>query len=119
KEDVCHHFPYDTSLLITGQKMSFNNPLQTIVPKADAAITGSHRLLFGGRNVAPTKPNCEGNKTFFESNARTVVGLTAGNRALLIAAVDCCSNSHGITLPQAAQLMTLLGAQNALNLDGG
>jgi hypothetical protein len=108
------HFPFDTSLIVTGNAIR----IATLdrVPQADAAITGSHLLVLSGNNVAPpdTSP-----AEFFGPNARTLVGLSAGNEVLWIVAVERGPLTSGITLPQAAQLMMQLGAATALNLDGG
>jgi hypothetical protein len=108
--------PFDASLLVTaGGLRIVQISAEQIVPDAIAAVTGSHMLMRGGANVAPTTPS---GGEFFGPNARTLVGLTADRRILWIAAVDR-STSSGVTLPQAAQLMQKLGAFDALNLDGG
>lgn len=109
-------FPFDYSLLVTDQGVLIERPhaVATFISRAYAAVTGSHLLVSGGRNVAPT----DGTGEFFGPNARTLVGLTADDTVLWIAAVDR-STSQGVTLPQAGQLMILLGAATALNLDGG
>lgn len=109
-------FPFDYSLLVTDQGLRIDrlHAMAAFVSRVHAAVTGSHLLVSGGRNVAPTEDTGE----FFGPNARTVVGLNADNTVLWVAAVDR-STSQGVTLPQAGQLMILLGAATALNLDGG
>jgi hypothetical protein len=109
-------FPFDGSLLVTDQGLRIErfDAISAIVPRAFAAVTGSHILVSGGQNVAPKDDTGE----FFGPNARTVVGLNGENSVLWIAAIDR-STSQGVTLPQAGQLMILLGATAALNLDGG
>jgi exopolysaccharide biosynthesis protein len=108
------HFPFDTSLTVTGNAVRIATLDQ--VPLADAAITGSHLLVASGSNVAPPDTNPA---DFFGPNARTLVGLSEANDVLWIVAVERGPLSRGITLPQPAQLMMQLGATTALNLDGG
>jgi hypothetical protein len=109
------NFPFDYSLVVRGTALNIQ---RFVVAQADrpvtAAVTGSHLMVSGGRNVAPT----ENSGGFFGPNARTLVGLSGDDRILWIAAVDR-STSDGVTLAQAAQLMIQLGAAMAINLDGG
>jgi hypothetical protein len=110
----CHGFPFSAALVAaaSGVRIVPINPHARVIPVGTAAVTGSHPLLLAGRNVAPSGTG------FFGPNARTLVGLGPGNHVLWIAAVDA-TGSGGVTLPQAAQLMKLLGAVDAINLDGG
>lgn len=108
------NFPFDTSLVVTGNAARIATLDQ--VPQADAAITGSHLLVDSGSNVAPTNTSPS---DFFGPNARTIVGLSQANDVLWIVAVERSPQSSGVTLPQTAQLMMQLGATTALNLDGG
>ena len=98
---------------------------QALPPGLTLAVTGSHRILTGGRNTAPTdtKP-----RDWFGPNARTVVGYNAGGSngsaitvpSLWLVAVDSVHGvSSGVTLPQAADLLLFLGASDGINLDGG
>lgn len=52
---------------------------------------------------------------------RTAVGVSADGRTLIILAIDGRQPGYsvGVTLPELADLMLDLGAQDALNLDGG
>lgn len=63
----------------------------------------------GGANFGPVR------------HPRTMVGLGAGGRRLLLVTVDGrqAGYSAGMTLRESAQLMRDLGATQALNLDGG
>jgi hypothetical protein len=108
-------YPFDQSILVTGHAARIEKIDNAAPPQADVAVTGSHLLVQAKQNVAPSN-TCP--TEFFGQNARTLVGLDAGNGVLWIAAVDR-STSHGVTLPQAAQLMIGLGAATAINLDGG
>lgn len=78
-------------------------------------VTGSHRLVQNGANVAPT--SC----SLCPLNPRTAVGLTSGNTKLLLMAVDGRQTgfSEGVTLVELANYMLSHGATNAINLDGG
>jgi exopolysaccharide biosynthesis protein len=54
------------------------------------------------------------------AHPRTAVGIDADGRKLLILVVDGRSAvSRGYTMVELADIMTALGAENALNLDGG
>ena len=103
-----------TGLTIAGSAVRIAT-LDRVDPVITTAVTGSHMLVRSGQNVAPqdTEP-----AEFFGPNARTLVGLSAGNDVLWIVAVERKA-TNGVTLPQAAQLMMQLGAATALNLDGG
>jgi exopolysaccharide biosynthesis protein len=54
------------------------------------------------------------------AHPRTSVGIDADGRKLLILVVDGRSAySRGYTMVELADIMTALGAENAINLDGG
>ena len=75
------------------------------------AITGDRALLV---NSVRTVVNNS------IAHPRTAVGIDADGRTLLILVVDGRSAvSRGYTMVELADLMTALGAENALNLDGG
>lgn len=75
------------------------------------AISGDRPLLVNGvRTVI--------NNTI--AHPRTAVGIDADGRKLLILVVDGRSSvSRGYTMVELADMMTALGAENAINLDGG
>ncbi|MBD2449930.1 phosphodiester glycosidase family protein [Nostoc sp. FACHB-152] len=55
-----------------------------------------------------------------QPNARTAVGITRdGNIILVMVAQKPAKPNSGISLPQLADLMKTLGAEEAMNLDGG
>jgi hypothetical protein len=113
KPKACHGYPFRWSLVVrNGKPNIFQAP--TVLPGAETAVTGSHELLFFGRNMAPP----DGQDEFFGPNARTVVGMSRADNMLWVAAVTR-ETSKGLTLRQAAQMLQQLGAANALNLDGG
>lgn len=76
-----------------------------------AAISGDRPLLVNGvRTVI--------NNTI--AHPRTAVGIDADGRRLYILVVDGRSaTSRGYTMVELADFMTALGAENAINLDGG
>ena len=110
---ACHGYPFRWSLVVRNGKLLIVQA-PTVLPGAQAAVTGSHELLFFGRNMAPP----DGTDEFFGPNARTVVGLSKADAVLWVAAVTR-ETSPGLTLRQAAQMLQQLGAVNAINLDGG
>ncbi|MDZ4818136.1 MAG: phosphodiester glycosidase family protein [Planctomycetota bacterium] len=79
-------------------------------------VTGSHRLLNNGTNVAA--PPSSDNLT--QIHPRTAVGVTSNNK-LIMMTVDGRQNgfSEGVNLVELANLMQSYGATNAINLDGG
>ena len=79
--------------------------------RASAAISGDRPVLVNGvRSVI--------NNTI--AHPRTAVGIDADGRKLLILVVDGRSSvSRGYTMVELADTMAALGAENALNLDGG
>lgn len=113
KPKACHGYPFRWSLVVrNGNPMIVQAP--AVLPGAEVAVTGSHELLFFGRNMAPPDQQNE----FFGPNARTVVGLSKADKILWVAAVTR-ETSKGLTLRQAAQMLQQLGAVNAINMDGG
>jgi len=86
---------------------------------AEVAVGGFPRLLRAGRPAADSGTVVR--PEFGERrHPRTAVGVTRDGRLLLVV-VDGRQEpySAGMTLPELAWLMSLLGAEEALNLDGG
>ncbi len=54
-----------------------------------------------------------------ERHARTMVGIDRHGRVLLVTADGIPGISEGFTLTEGVKLMRMLGAVNAMNLDGG
>jgi hypothetical protein len=101
--------------LSAGQALQLSTQLGA--PGAVDAIGGNPMLVAGGRIV---DGDVNGSGAFFERNPRTAVGLT-GSGQLLLVVVDGRQGSYsaGMTLRELAGLMADLGAQTAVNLDGG
>jgi len=85
-------------------------------PDVHATIGGVPVLVSGGRSVAPGK--CS--SYFCDRNPRTGIGFTPDGRVLLVV-VDGRQPgwSNGMTLRGFGNLFVSLGADRALNLDGG
>jgi hypothetical protein len=92
-----------------GKKITLSKRIEGGKPKV--AISGDRPLLVNGiRTVI--------NDTI--AHPRTAVGIDADGRKLLILVVDGRSTvSRGYTMVELANMMTALGAENAINLDGG
>jgi len=102
---------------------------RSFAPGAFAAITGGGpRLLDDGRLAVASGPEGfapPGSPSFFDAfvasrNPRTLAGVRADGTLLLVT-VDGRRRgwSAGVTLAEAARVMRYLGAEDALNLDGG
>lgn len=92
-----------------GKKITLSKRVEGGSPTV--AISGDRALLTNGvRTVI--------NNTI--AHPRTAVGIDADGRTLLILVVDGRSQfSRGYTMVELADIMTALGAENAINLDGG
>ncbi|HEX5919172.1 MAG TPA: phosphodiester glycosidase family protein [Nocardioides sp.] len=92
-----------------GKKITLSQRI--VGGRPTVAISGDRPLLVNGvRTVV--------NNSI--AHPRTAVGIDADGRRLLILVVDGRSAvSRGYTMVELADLMTALGAENAINLDGG
>lgn len=99
--------------LVPGQEIgygwSFNRP------RVLDTIGGNPDLVDGGRVVGA---ECEGSY-FCDRNPRTGVGITADGKILLVTVDGRSHSSKGMTLGEFGRLFLYLGAEKALNLDGG
>ena len=96
-------------------------------PRTVDVIGGTPLLVRNGVNVAPGFH--PGDSYFFNNNPRTAVGITAGCQdprrsticRMFIVTVDGRQSgwSRGMRLPDLARVMLRLGADDAVNLDGG
>src|SRR5664280_679348 len=81
------------------------------------AVGGNAHLVVSG---AVNGPDVDGTDPFFARNPRTGVGQARDGRLLLVTVDGRQSGySDGMTLREFANLFTALGADSALNLDGG
>lgn len=101
--------------LARGQGVTLTSELG--FPGAADTIGGTPLLVINGSVV---DSEVTGSGPFFDRAPRTAVGVT-GDGKLLIVVVDGRSSgfSRGMTLRELATLMRDLGAQQAMNLDGG
>jgi len=100
--------PFPTLYINSRNRLSFDPPA-----KPYNAVSGEALLVSGG-NVIP-------DLNAGELHPRTAIGYSPNGRYLYLVVVDgrqpCYS--EGITLAELAELMRTLGAQYAMNLDGG
>lgn len=86
-------------------------------PGAVDAMGGSPLLL---SHFEQQRQDLSGDGGFFGPNPRTALGVTADGRLLLVVVDGRQSGySSGMGLQELADLMTSLGARDAINLDGG
>ncbi|HZZ41442.1 MAG TPA: phosphodiester glycosidase family protein [Tepidisphaeraceae bacterium] len=88
-------------------------------PPADArqVVAGSHVLVRAGKNVAPAD---ESSKFAKGPHPRTAVGIGNGGKTLFLVVVDGrTKTSKGMSLRELAEEFVKLGAEEAINLDGG
>lgn len=81
-------------------------------------IGGYGEILRGGDVVRPD----EDKPSFIDNlHPRTAVGIADGGRTLILVVVDGRQEgySEGVSLAELGEVMRLLGADDALNLDGG
>lgn len=93
-------------------RISFQEGAQELPANTRYAVSGSAIVLRAGEVIARPKEAAR--------HPRSAVGLSADGHTLLIVAVDGRQEqSRGVTLEELGQLMKTLGANHALNLDGG
>ncbi|HEY4298170.1 MAG TPA: phosphodiester glycosidase family protein [Paraburkholderia sp.] len=109
-------------LAITRQGRAYISEAPQISPQdlklIDTAVSGSAILLKNGQDISAQSPN-EGDP--LNPNPRTLVGLSQQGRFLYFVVIDgrIAGYSTGTTNAQSAQLMKAIGADDAINLDGG
>lgn len=87
------------------------------------AVSGTPRLVRSG--TAKHEADIEGStgRRFIQQNlARTAIGVDRSGNKIIVAAIrasDGSTGTMGATLKQTADVMRLLGAYHAINLDGG
>lgn len=78
------------------------------------AVNGRYQLLKAGRIVAPT-----GTSGFLGRAPRTIAGVDADGRIILVTIDGRSPTSVGATMTETAQVAKSLGMVEAVNLDGG
>ena len=86
-------------------------------PGAVDVLGGNPVLIAGGQQQSQ---DLSGSDAFFQRQPRTAVGVTSDGRMLLVV-IDGRQPGYsvGMTLQELADLMSSLGARDAINLDGG
>ncbi|WP_458414831.1 phosphodiester glycosidase family protein [Schinkia sp. CFF1] len=81
--------------------------------KYKGAIQAGPTLVNGGRiSLDPLSEGHRDPKILTNGGARSAIGITSNNKLILV-------TTKGATIPQLAEVMKLLGAYDAMNLDGG
>lgn len=83
------------------------------------ALGGGPRLVKGGRAFVPFAWESFSSPLTWRRAARTAVGITPSGKLLLVTVDGGSRQNPGMTLPEMGDLMATLGAQDAMNLDGG
>ena len=83
------------------------------------ALGGGPRLVKGGRAFVPFAWESFSSPLTWRRAARTAVGITTLGKLLLVTVDGGSRQNPGMTLPEMGDLMVSLGAQDAMNLDGG
>ncbi len=100
--------------LRTGSSLTFDLKVDPDVALENAV--GGHQLLVeDGRPVDPEKLSSPG----AIRASRTAIGVDEAGREVHFVTVDGTPALGGITMQELSQLMSRLGADRALNLDGG
>jgi exopolysaccharide biosynthesis protein len=110
---------YNQALMITkdNQATIATVTAQTDLSKIYTAVSGSAIIVTNGVNTGDQN---DLNKAAY-GNPRTVVGLSRDARYLYLVVIDGRKSgySFGTTNTESAEILLVLGAYNALNLDGG
>lgn len=91
-------------------------PSNKVPRNTEEAIAGSHVLIKGGKDVATREGGLSTSR-----HPRTVVGFKDGGKTLILMVVDGRKPGAavGMTFGELSEEMLKLGAEEALNLDGG
>ncbi|MEI2718560.1 MAG: phosphodiester glycosidase family protein [Gemmatimonadales bacterium] len=92
-----------------------------LTPSAPSEAVGGFPIIVRDSNVVAGLETAGGANFGPVRHPRTVVGLAAGGRRILLVTVDGRQPGYsmGMTLRETAALMRALGATEAINLDGG
>ncbi|MEO3850221.1 phosphodiester glycosidase family protein [Streptomyces sp. B8F3] len=96
-------------------------------PPGTAVVNGGPELVRDGRtHVTPAADGMvqPGNPSFYygwmhKRNPRTLAGVDAAGRTVLITADGRATDSLGLSIPESADVARALGLRDAVNLDGG
>ncbi|WP_407561935.1 phosphodiester glycosidase family protein [Streptomyces sp. 184] len=108
-----------------GLRDDRGRPLAT--PPGTAVVNGGPELVRDGRtHVTPAADGMvqPGNPSFYygwmhKRNPRTLAGVDAAGRTVLVTADGRATGSLGLSIPESADVARALGLRDAVNLDGG
>lgn len=97
------------------------NPVIVSKPSSGWSSLDTPTLLASGPMLVMDGEEIEQVDQAFTQNRhpRTAVGLTDDGRLLMVVVDGRTSEAHGMTTQELAELMAVLGATSAMNLDGG
>lgn len=101
-----------------GQRLALSLDLDPNLHVVNA-LGGGPRLVKSGRAFVPFAWESFSSPLTWRRAARTAVGITALGKLLLVTVDGGSRQNPGMTLPEMGDLMVSLGAQDAMNLDGG
>jgi len=105
--------------LKVGDSVNLTQTLGPLWDKTTAALGAGPMLVKNGSVYLTTKIEEFGSDVAGGRAPRTALGVTKDGRILLVVVDGRQQNSIGLTLLEMAFLMQELGAETALNLDGG
>jgi hypothetical protein len=83
------------------------------------AVQGGPELVRDGRVYIPYAWEGFGGGFTFIRTARSAIGITKTRKIVMVSVDRRTRKNSGMNLPELASLMRSLGAQHAMNLDGG
>ncbi len=95
-----------------------------LAPPAAEAVGGGPRIVRAGKPSVETReekfPQSQAAILVQQRHPRAAIGCNQNRTVLILLIVEGRTQaSNGVTVPDLAQLMILLGAHDAMNLDGG
>ena len=99
--------------------MELKQSLGNLWDRADDVLGAGPMLVQGGQVYVTTKLEKFGNDVAGGRAPRTAIGRTKQGNVLLVVVDGRQQKSIGMTLTEIAILMQELGAEDAMNLDGG
>ncbi|UUL76351.1 phosphodiester glycosidase family protein [Pseudarthrobacter sp. Fe7] len=115
------HLKVDTDLL-TGNDKTFKNSATTDVVNGGPMLVENGALNVTAKRDGMVHPG--DNNSFYygwvhKRNPRTIAGVDAQGRTLIVTADGRQTKSLGLSIKEAADVARSLGMVNAINLDGG
>ena len=105
--------------LKVGDVVELKQSLGTLWDRAEDVLGAGPMLVQGGQVYVTTKLEKFGDDVAAGRAPRTAIGRTKQGSVLLVVVDGRQQKSIGMTLTEMAVLMQELGAEDAMNLDGG